>query len=261
MKNKGRGTVEGQQLRRNRITRIASEQGAVSVIALAEEFGVSAMTIYRDVAALEELRLVNLVKGDVHASTTARSEASAIFRMEQNKGAKEVIARKAAAMVPVGSSIIVDDSTTCLYLLDELLEQGPYNVITNSLLAARRVSQSPDARLQILGGEYEKWADSLTGSPVHNAIRALSVDFCFLSASGVLKGGCYHPYLSMASIKSDMISVAETSMLLVDHTKFDRRGVHKFADLADFQVVLTDGGISEEKKIQLQELGNLQIAS
>lgn len=260
MANRGRGTVEGRRLRRNRIARVAVEEGVASVARLAEEFGVSAMTIYRDVAALEDLGLVTLIKGDVHGSISSQSEASVDFRIGQNRQAKEAMAKVAADLVPAGSSIIVDDSTSCLYVLDELLDRGPCYVISNSLSVAKRVSANFESRLQVLGGEYESWADCLTGPPVHRAIQDLSVDFCFLSSSGISNGGCYHPYLSIASIKSEMLRVAETSVLLVDHTKFERRSVHKFADLADFDVVVTDSGTPvETQKVVGEFVSDLRV--
>lgn len=262
MASRGRGSIEGQKLRRNRIARIAVAEGVISVAHLADEFGVSPMTVYRDVAALEELGLVTLVKGNVHASISSRSEASADFRLTQNREAKEAIAREAATLVPIGASIIVDDSTSCLYVLDKLLEQGPYYVITNSMLVAKKVAASTESRLQVLGGEYERWADSLTGTPVYSMIESLSVDFCFLSCSGIFRDACYHPYLSIAGIKSAMMHVAETKMLLVDHTKFERRSTHKFANLSDFDVVVTDNDTSLETQAALKEsVKKLHVAS
>lgn len=261
MASPGRGSAEALRNRRNKIARLVIEAGSLPIEQIAVSTDVSTMTAYRDVAALEEMGMVTLTRGTVHALASALTEASASFRLEQNASIKRKIARAAAKLVPPGSSIMLDDSTTGIYLLDELIAKGPTYVVTNSLLIASHVGDEPDVTLQLTGGEYQKWAKALTGPATLRSIEDLQTDFCFLSASGISNKSCYHPYASVADIKRAMMDSAAVSVLLADHTKFQRRSVHRFAQLDDFDVIVTDSKISSaEKETILQGKSKLIVA-
>lgn len=253
MSSPGRGSAESLRNRRDKIARLVIEAGSLPIEQIASITGVSTMTAYRDISALEEMGMVTLTRGMVHALASALTEASASFRLEQHAKVKRKIARAAAKIVPPGSSLMLDDSTTGLYLLDELLAKGPAFVVTNSLLIANHVCDEPEVTLQLAGGEYQNWAKAFTGPSTLRSIADLHTDFCFLSASGISNSSCYHPYEDVADIKRAMIASAEKAVLLADNSKFQRRSVHRFARLSDFDIIVTDSQISSETKAKISE--------
>ena len=78
-------------------------QGSVRVESLARIVGVSAMTIYRDVANLEQAGIVHLDRGMVRAVATSLSEADAEFRLQQSPRIKQAMAKPRPPRTPRGA--------------------------------------------------------------------------------------------------------------------------------------------------------------
>ena len=110
--------------RRDTIMETLPEQDSVSVRDLAERFSVSAMTIHRDLDALETIGVLRKVRGGATAQPTALYESSLGFRLAQMPAAKRRIAEEAAKRVKPGASVALDDSTTTLAMLPFLAESG-----------------------------------------------------------------------------------------------------------------------------------------
>ncbi|QOR72545.1 DeoR/GlpR transcriptional regulator [Ruania alkalisoli] len=241
--------------RRNRIVDLVQRDGSVSIEELGATFGVSTVTIYRDLADLESLGMIVRQRGVVTAAGSNLQEAPARFRLGQNEPAKRAIARHAAAMVPRGSAVMLDDSTTGVLTARELREQTPLTVVTNSLLVAEEVRASAGMRLVLTGGEYEAWAEALLGPIAAGTVASLAADVCLVSVSGITDGVTYHPYAEVAAVKKAMMRASARSVALIDHTKFRRRALHEVAPLTAFDTVVTDSGTSPEVLERLREGG------
>src|SRR3954471_998482 len=98
--------------RRDAIMQLLVEQDSVTVRDLAARFNVSAMTIHRDLDALESIGVLRKVRGGATAQPTAVYESSLGFRLAQMPSVKQRIAELAAKRVKPGASIALDDSTT-----------------------------------------------------------------------------------------------------------------------------------------------------
>jgi DeoR/GlpR family transcriptional regulator of sugar metabolism len=253
--------VNAQNERRARIAEFVVRQGEAAVEDLVRLTGVSPMTVYRDLAALEEAGLVLRHHGHVTAAATQLSEASAGFRIDQAAEAKRAIAQYAAGLVQPGASVMFDDSTSGLWVLRALIDTVPLTVVTNSLLVAREARQQPAFQLFVTGGHYHEWAEALLGRTTIESIAALHTEFAFMSASGLSNGACFHPYEEVAAVKQAMIRAAERPVLLLDHTKFQRQAVHAFAQLTDFSLVIVDAATPAATVEQLRSDGvNVEVA-
>lgn len=247
-------TADGVQ-RRNRIVEIVAKAGAASVEELADTFGVSPVTVYRDLTELVGAGMIIRSRGVVTAAGSGLQEAPAKFRLGQHVVEKSEIAAHAATLVPRGSAVLLDDSTTGVLAVRHLKERTPVTVVTNSLLVAREVEEAAGVRLFVLGGEYHQWADALLGRSTTQAIAAVAADVCLISVSGVIDGVAYHPYEEVAEVKQAMMRAAARSVALVDHTKFERRALHHVASLRDFDVVVVDRATPSEIVEHLREEG------
>ncbi len=220
--------------------------GRATIDELQELAGVSAMTVYRDVAALEERGILQRDRGRVVAVASDVHEADAEFRLEQSSDEKLAVARMAAEHIRPGSSIMLDDSTTAVCVLRAIGDLSEITIVTNSLLVAREVTSTQRAsKLFVVGGEYQAWAQALTGPSAVAELRSMSVEQCLISASGIANMGCCHPNADVAEVKRAMIDSAERPILLLEHTKFERRALHRFADLREFAHVVVDERIPE----------------
>lgn len=246
---------QGPKARQLAIAEAVVRNGITSVDELVSVTGVSAMTIYRDLASLEERGVLQRHRGQVVAVASGLHEADAEFRLEQSSPEKQWVAAEGGRLVNSGSSIMLDDSTSCVCLLRSLPDLASLTVVTNSLLVANEVKDNHSTKLIMTGGEYQAWAHALMGPMVVKNIRSLHADFCFLSASGISGLSCFHPRREVAEVKEVMLRSAEVRVLLLDHTKFDRRALFKFADLRDFTHVIIDERTPAPLVASLQESG------
>lgn len=239
-KNPDQRATTDQAGRRKEIASLVLRSGEVSIDDLSELSGVSVMTIYRDIAVLEQAGVLYRNRGKVVAAASGLHEATARYRMTQESAEKQAMARTIAPMVVPGSSVLVDDSTSAVWVLRQLMEMSPLSVVTNSLLVASELQGNSKHSLTVLGGEYQAWAEATMGPVTIANLENLYADVCLISASGVRAGTFYHPYADVAAVKKKMMQVAERTIMILDHTKFTRRALHAFGTLADVDIVVVD---------------------
>lgn len=251
-----------QQARQMAIVDLVLRRGSVSMEDIGGQMGVSVMTIYRDINALESAGLLQRDRGRVTAVASGLHEASAAFRLGQQPEVKTALADVVAPRIAPGSSLMLDDSTSGIFLLRALRRDMPLTVITNSLLVARETNSMANVKLFMTGGEYQDWADALMGPTALHMIADLDADYCVLSASGIEDGRCFHPYEDVAAVKQAMMRSARSSILLLDNAKMRRHALHSFARLQDFDLVVVDDGISADEEALLRAWDtNLEIAT
>ena len=163
----------GARARQFAIAEAVVRAGSVSVEDLVELTGVSAMTIYRDLAILESSGVLQRHRGRVVAVANGLHEADAAFRLEQSSSDKQAVAELASDLIAPGSSIMLDDSTSGVWVLRSLPEHTPLTVVTNSLLVAKEVITTSSDKLVVTGGEYQSWAQSLMGPAAVRMIRSM----------------------------------------------------------------------------------------
>ncbi|WP_316668417.1 DeoR/GlpR family DNA-binding transcription regulator [uncultured Propionibacterium sp.] len=249
------GHSSGPRARQYAIAQAVISKGKATIEELADLTGVSAMTIYRDVAVLEQSNIVQLHNGTVVAVASGLHEADAVFRLEQASDEKRLVAAEAAKLVANGSSIMLDDSSSSVWLLRALADLSSLTIVTNSLLVADEVTDNRLAQLIMAGGEYRSWAHALMGPTTVQTIKSMHADYCFLSTSGISSMACFHPYQEVAEVKTAMLRSSEVRVLLIDNTKFNRRALFKFAELSDFDHVVVDAKAPEQALRRLEDAG------
>ncbi|MEV3921625.1 DeoR/GlpR family DNA-binding transcription regulator [Actinomadura coerulea] len=247
------GGARGPERRRQDIADIVLSAGSVSAAGLAERFGVSLMTIHRDLDELARQGVVRKHRGGVTAQPSGVFESSVAYRMKSMRPAKDAIAARAAEMVEPGMAVMLDDSTTALALARRLAGAAPLTVVTNFLQAVNLLSAERDIRLMALGGDYDPLHDSFLGVSCVDAIEALNVDLCFVSTSAVSGGFAYHQEQRIVSVKRAMLGAAARSVLLIDHSKLSRVALHRVAPLSAFDRVIVDDGAGADALRGLDE--------
>lgn len=248
--NSGR---RGPEARRRAIADHVLSVGSAGAGDLAERFGVSLMTVHRDLDELERQGIVRKYRGGVTAQPSGVFESNVAYRMKSMQAAKNAIAAKAAALVEPGMSVMLDDSTTTLALARRLGGVTPLTVITNFLETTNLLARERDVRLVALGGEYDALHDSFLGVSCVDAISALNVDLCFVSTSAVSAGFTYHQEQHIVSVKRAMLESAQRNVLLIDHSKLGRVALHRVAPLSVFDRVIVDDGADAEALRELDE--------
>src|SRR5574340_1716953 len=103
-----------QSERHDAITEILLRAGSMRIEELDDRFGVSTMTIHRDLDTLAAKGILRKSRGSVTAVATSLVEASIEYRTRQHQAEKQAIAHAAFELVEPGQAVILDDSTTGL---------------------------------------------------------------------------------------------------------------------------------------------------
>jgi len=233
-------------------------QGSVRIEDLTDQFGVSTMTIHRDLDHLRDQGVLRKVRSGAEARPSVSFEHDVRYREQLNIPQKDAIAAAALAWVDERVSIqaiALDDSTTTLRLLPLLRPRLPLTVVTNFLPAINAFAAEPTARLTTLGGEYNREFGSFEGAAVVSALAELHYDVVFMSGPAVAGGTCFHPSRATADVKAAFMGSAEMRVLMVDSTKFRRRALHRIAPLRDFDVVVTDDRLHPDELAELRAGG------
>jgi DeoR/GlpR family transcriptional regulator of sugar metabolism len=248
------GLRQGDRL--EAITELVLNSGSLRIEDLAETFGVSAMTIHRDLDSLDQRGILRKTRGAATAVASSLFESSTEYRIRQAKSAKRAVAKAAFDLVEPGQAVILDDSTTGVFLAEILPKKQPLTVITNFQRVADLMADEPGIALLVAGGQYYKWCEAYMGTVALNAIRSLRADIVFLSSPAVTEGVCYHQHHDAALIKEEMFSSAQRRVLYVDHTKFAMRALHAHKRVEDFDTVIVDSGTPEDI---LENLRNIDV--
>jgi DeoR/GlpR family transcriptional regulator of sugar metabolism len=229
-----------QLARRQLMAEAVMAEGTMRIEDLTERFGISLMTAHRDLDELAEKGLLRKTRGVVSAAPTSLIESSDVYRSSRQAAEKRAIAEAAAAFLEPGQAVFFDDSTTVLQLVPHLVTRVPLTVITNSITLMNALKGARDLTLLGLGGQFYNWCNAFMGPVTTGEIRRLRADRVFMSMSAVTDGMVFHQSPEMVETKRAMFDSAAMRILLADHTKFERRALHSFASLDEFDVVIVD---------------------
>lgn len=218
------------------------EAGRVTVGAMEEEFGISPMTARRDLKVLESEGRVRRTHGGAVLPEFARHEDSFEKRLEDAVGAKRRLVRAAVELLEPGETVCVDSSTTAYGVVREILERGlRATVVTNSgpIVELFAKADAPAAELVGVGGSFKKVTLSFVGPHATRTVAGHFADRCFFSVKGITGGGYLtDPDPLETEVKRAMISRSAEPVLLVDGSKFERRGSSVIAHASEISRIL-----------------------
>lgn len=245
------GTVVGR--RRATVREQVLRDGFVRIDDLAEQLGVSLMTVHRDLDILEGEGWLSKIRGGATANPSALVEAGVRDRSNAMRAEKEAICVQAARMLGPGQTVFVDDSTTALPLLPHIDRAAPITVVTNFLPVLERLGDAPGVEVVLLGGRYHRLQEACFGLHTSEAIERLHADLLFMSTTAVYGGSCYHRSETTVQTKRAFMRCAAKTVLLVDHAKFGRPAPHLLGPVSAFDLVITDPAIDSEDLRLLRE--------
>lgn len=227
--------------RRRRIADLVKEASRASVEELAGLLDTSRETVRRDLALLSEQGLVRKVHGGaVYAQTAFESPLKERYAAARRE--KIALAEVAAMQFREGDSLLVDGGSTTALFAAALGRTGRFTVITNSLLVARELSDSPHkSDVYLLGGRLFGEGDEVLGSLVIEQIHRLQADHAVLTAGAVdPTGRCLDFNAEEAHIARAMMGSARRTTILADSTKLGKHALFQFCEAHEIDRLVTD---------------------
>jgi DeoR/GlpR family transcriptional regulator of sugar metabolism len=252
------------QQRQQTIIDLVRQEGAVRVSDLVRRFGVSDMTIRRDLEVLAERGLVVKVHGGATAPGPGSTEepgfaAKSVVQQRE----KEAIAHRAAALVGPGTAVALSAGTTTWALAHRLIYTPDLTIVTNSMQVAdvfHRLGRSDQT--VVLTGGVRTPSDALVGPVAVAAIRSLNVDLLLLGVHGMsAHAGFTTPNLMEAETNRALVAAAGRLIVLADATKWGIVGISTIAQLTDADVLITDSGLDPgAREVLTERVGEVIVA-
>jgi DeoR family transcriptional regulator, aga operon transcriptional repressor len=231
--------------RRATLLQALNQNGYIQVAEFADEIGISAATIRRDLFMLEKEGLcIRKRGGAVRASNEVVYELPYTIKQYQHVEEKARIARAAVGLLEPGDSIIFDAGSTTYAVAQLLSGWSQLTVVTNDLQIAVRLAANPNIQLITTGGSVRPYVFSLQGWQTEAFIKSLKVKKTFLGADAIdSQGFVLNTNMDEVGIKQAMIEAAEQVILVTDSTKFGKSGMFRVCDLSEVDLVITDNDI------------------
>ncbi|GAA6525217.1 DeoR/GlpR family DNA-binding transcription regulator [Intrasporangium sp. DVR] len=242
--------------RQQRIIAEARRDGRVEVAALADSLGVATETIRRDLTALERRGSLRRVHGGAIPVDRLEVEPSLATRSGRLTDVKRRIAARALDELPVGGSIILDAGSTTLAVVELLPPDFDLTVLTNSVAAASMLASHPGISLYLLGGRVRGQTGAAVGDWATRALADVVVDVALIGTNGFsVSRGLTTPDQSEALVKRAMVRSARTTVVLSDSSKAGDAHLHRFADLADVDILITDADLDDDVAAEIRAAG------
>lgn len=242
--------------RQEEIMRILKENSFAEVDFLAEQLGVSTMTIRRDLQKLSEQGLVARQHGGAFLPEEMRGEKDYGVKKSTNVDIKKQIARKALELVKDGDTIFLDNGTTTYEIAALLHSRYNITVLTGDIQIATLLLKT-DVRLVLVGGVVQNQTGCVVSGDARDFIRRFRVSKTFLAAPSIDKHwDVLTPTVDKAYYKQAAISIATETYLVADSSKFDGVSFSRICNLRDLSGVITDRIFTKQEQ---QELINKDV--
>ncbi len=231
------------------------QKSAATMEELRDHFAVSMNTVRRDVAELLKRGMVEKVYGGVCARKSEQSLTPYEVRRRGSEEAKAAIGKRAAELVSDGDIIFIDSGTTTLHMIDHLQGKRDLTIITNNLEAVNRALPYENITIIALPGQVRRKTRSFTGDDAVRYLRRFNVRIAFMASTGLSSHGVTNSSPMEYEIKKCAVESAEKTVLLLSQAKFGVTGLMTFAQLADFDALITDEMPSAADQARVRESG------
>lgn len=214
----------------------------VKVQELSKILNVSEVTIRKDLKYLEDRKMLSRNHGSASNVLTIMPDRHIDVKEKIQIEEKCKIAEAAKALIEENDKIILASGTTTLAFANAINESNiPISVITPSVKVSLALCYNPNIEIIQLGGVMRKNAASVIGNEAEEMLKGISCNKLFFGIDGLdLDYGLTTSSLSEAHIHQAMIECSQKIIVLVDSTKFGKRGFCKICNINKVHHVITD---------------------
>lgn len=243
-------------MRQDEILEMLLRETQLSVRTLAERFDVSAMTIYRDLQALETQDLIIRTTGGAMIKPSLQYGRGWSERLQEQPVVKELLGRQVAALVEPNQVVIFDAGTTVLEVARHIPTHLRLTAVTNSLPTATVLGEKPHVTVLLAGGQFRPNTASVLGPLTTSFLNQINADIAILSTAAVnLEQGLSNFSLDSVAAKRTMIARARKTILVCDFSKFQQSALITVSSLRTVHTMVTDDRMPESMREQIQQEG------
>lgn len=234
--------AKARNLRLERMRAMIGSAGPVQLSRMAEQLGVTEMTIRRDLAAPGSP--LSCLGGYVLEATLPSDDDSYILaeEVDHHTQRKRLACQRAAAFVEDGDSLFVDCGTTMEHFAAALPPEFNLSVVCYSMNIAEIFSKRPNTQLMLLGGLYQPSSATFYSQEAIDYLGTLGVNKAFMSAGGAdPERGASCSHFHEIAVKQAAIRSAAQRYLVVDESKLGRMRPAFFSPLDVYARIVVGG--------------------
>ncbi len=249
-------TKQGEE-RRRLILDHARGTGHIEVTEVALRLDVAAETVRRDLKVLEEHGLVRRIHGGAYPVEGAGFESNMDHRSGHRVPEKRRIAMAAMESLGDAETVYLDEGFTPQLVAEELLKLNrPLTVVTSSLTAAGILAGTDAMSVILLGGRVRGRTLATSDHWTIGMLSDLVVDLAILGTNGISRDrGLTTPVPAVSAVKQKVVQISRRRLFVGVHTKFGINSFCRFADVSDFETLVTDTGMSAHEAHRYSALG------
>jgi DeoR/GlpR family transcriptional regulator of sugar metabolism len=232
----------------DRQARIVAELRAAPTLRVNElsaRLDVSAETVRRDLADLDERGLISRTYGG--AMRTIAFEPALAEREALMLAEREQIATLAVQLVGVNDILMIGGGATTLLFARRLAaERNHLTVITHSLSIATALGVNPLHKVLMLPGQYDGREGLIHGPDTIDALQRFHANKAFLGASGLTTEGPNDAGMGPGLVYGAMMRRSAGTVILADHSKFDRPSLAVYGQWSGAVTLVSDAAPAGE---------------
>lgn len=227
--------------RRNLILEKLQEEKKVVVSELSQLYNVSEETIRRDLDKLDKDGLCVKSYGGAIINENTNIDMPFNVRKKRNTSGKQKIADLISDMINDGDHIMLDASTTAVFVAKAIKNKQNLTVITNSIEIIIELSDVSDWTIVSSGGTLKEGYLALVGTHTVERLSSYNVEKTIISCKGLdMDKGFTDSNEQFTQAKKAMLRACDTSILAVDSSKFGKVAFSKIGDVSQVDTIVTD---------------------
>lgn len=238
------------------IRELAEKEEILSWERLIQALGVSKATVRRDVDHLAAEGCIEKTRGGILSLQADAAEPSLQLRNVQNMSEKRRIAQAALAYIQAEDFIFFDSGSTVKEVAVLLPPSLRFSAMTYDLMIAMELTKKPVVDVFIAGGTLRKHFETAHGYMTERDLLDFHAQTTFMGADSVRAGGGIYGYnMNDVRPKQVMLENSNRTILLCDHTKFEKTAYVHICELKSIDRIITGKEAQEIVENTFPELG------
>ena len=242
--------------RREEIIDLIRESGKVKVSELSEKYGISEVSIRKDLEVLEAQGHLSRVHGGAVGLNKLYVNMDLNERFRTNAQAKRKLAEHAAAFIEDNDTIMMNAGTTLTYVLRAIRDKKNITIVTNSVQNATEAALYSSFNVILLGGELDSKYQFTYGEDALRQLENYHATKCILSVDGICSSsGLTLYYSNEASLAKKMIECSNEVIVTADSSKLGKNAFARITDVSKMNVLVTTPSENKTELNSLKKLG------
>lgn len=242
--------------RREEIIGIIQENGKVKVSELSQHYGISEVSIRKDLEILEAEGHLSRVHGGAVGLNKLYVNMDLNERYKTNAIAKRKLAELASRFIEDNDTIMMNAGTTLTYVLRAIRNKKNITIVTNSVQNATEAALYSDFTVILLGGQLDSKYQFTYGDDAISQLENYHANKCILSVDGIsAAAGLTLYYSNEAALVKKMLESSTTAIITADSSKVGKNVFAKITDAAKTNILITTHTENKNELEKLRKLG------